>query len=306
MAAPILVFAFNRPMHLQRTLEALAENSPARESDVIVFSDGPRKDEDIPQIQAVRDVVRKAEGFASIRMVERVKNWGLAGNILSGVGEALEKYSRIIVLEDDLITSPFFLRFMNDALDLYENEPNVGNIHGWCFPSSEPLPETFFLPGGGCLGWATWRDSWNCLEWNPLVLHKELKQKKLLKRFNRMGNYDFSTLLPDMGNWATRRYASMMCLGQLTLTPGRSLVQHEGDDGSGTNCGVSDAGTVMTDRHIHVVPQHPPMVDPRVERLWNRYFGSVTGGHTLRKRIVSAMPDPVALFLRNMKKKLKG
>ena len=301
--SPVVVFAYNRPEHLRRTLSALAANELAAQSELIIYCDGPKPQSDLPAIEDVREIARTASGFATITVYEREANLGLAGNILAGVNETFEKYPRIIVLEDDLITSPFFLRFMNDALDCYADVPEVGNIHGWCFPSRKTLPDTFFLPGGGCWGWATWRNSWECLEWDPQGLHEELNRRKLLNRFNRGGNYDFSTLLLDMGNWAARRYASMMCLGQLTLTPGRSLIEHEGDDGSGTNCGIYDTSTIMTERPITVVKQ-PLQVDPHIEKLWDKYFGTVTGNCLLRNRIKSFLPGPVRQFLRAIKKRI--
>jgi hypothetical protein len=297
MPAPIAVFAYNRPQHLLRTLQALAVNDFAVESELTIFCDGPRTEAEKLRTDAVQETARATSGFNSLTVITQDENQGLAASIINGVTRMLEQHGTVIVLEDDLVTAPYFLRFMNEALDLYADVPEVGNIHGWCFPTRAVLPETFFLPGGGCWGWATWRASWECLEWNPQVLHSALKRKKLLKRFNRMGNYDYSSLLMDTRNWATRRYASMMLLGQLTLTPGCSLVNHEGDDGSGTNCGVYDTRTTMADHPIDLSVMPPRCVEPCLEQAWNDYFKTISGSFTLRQRLKSVLPDAmVRLF----------
>ena len=155
--APIAVFAFNRPDHLRRTLRALAANDLAAESRLTIFCDGPRNAKDKKRTDAVRAIAHAVEGFYSCNVIEQEKNCGLANSIIAGISDILQRDSRIIVLEDDLITSKYFLKYINDGLDVYKNNKDVASIHGWCFPHTIENPqETFFyaarIAGAGAHG----------------------------------------------------------------------------------------------------------------------------------------------------------
>ena len=142
--APVVLFVYNRLDHLRQTLEALLKNPEAPESIVYVFSDGPRGEHDAAQVNAVRSFIRSVAGFKEIHVIERPRNLGLADNIIDGVSTVLKQSDSVIVLEDDIETSPGFLRYMNDALDLYRNESRVMHVSGYMFPVKGRLPSTFF------------------------------------------------------------------------------------------------------------------------------------------------------------------
>ena len=242
--APIVLFAYNRPWHLARTVEALRQNELAGQSDLIVYSDGPRNPDDQAKVEEVRKYLRTIEGFKSIRIVEREKNYGLASSIITGVSETIDQYGRIIVLEDDLVTSPYFLRYLNEGLDYYEKEDRVISIVGYIYPVAD-LPETFFLRGTDCLGWGTWKRGWDLFEADGQKLLAELKKRKLTRQFDFNGAYPYTKMLGHqiqgkISSWAIRWHASGFVRGLLTLFPGRSLVMHIGGDGSGTNCQVTN------------------------------------------------------------------
>src|SRR5450631_620851 len=161
MYAPITLFVYNRPAHTLRTVEALRKNELASESDLIIFSDAPKKTEAAAAVREVREYIRTISGFHSVSIVERDKNWGLANSIIDGVTTVVNRYGRIIVLEDDLVTSPYFLHFMNKALDLYQDEPRVMQISGHIFPADVTAEtDAVFLPMTTSWGWATWQRAW--------------------------------------------------------------------------------------------------------------------------------------------------
>ncbi|HRU00618.1 MAG TPA: glycosyltransferase, partial [Victivallales bacterium] len=193
--APIALFVYNRPWHTRQTVTALQNNELAAESELVVFSDGPKVEKNKEKtknneekVKEVRDYIKSINGFKTVKIIERTQNLGLANSIISGVTEIVNQYGKIIVLEDDLVTSPHFLRFMNEALDLYEKEEDVISIHGYVYPIPD-LPETFFLKGADCWGWATWKRGWDLFEPDGKKLLRELKEKKLLKRFDFNGTY---------------------------------------------------------------------------------------------------------------------
>ncbi|WP_426993726.1 hypothetical protein [Methylomonas sp. CM2] len=145
MTAPIVLFAFARPEHTRITLEALSANSLASQSDLIVYSDAARSLEEEIKVTKVRSLAHNIRGFRSVSVIERETNLGLARNIIEGVTDVCNRYGRLIVLEDDMITSPYFLTFMNSALDKYYDNKTVWHINGWNYPiNPEGLSDTFF------------------------------------------------------------------------------------------------------------------------------------------------------------------
>ena len=165
--APIIVFAYNRPQHTRRTLDALSANPLAAESDLFIYIDGPKAEANAGTRQAIAEVQKIADAenrFAATTVIASEINQGLAKAVTSGVTNTINRYGKAIILEDDLISSPTFLRFMNDALDRYETAENVSCISGYVYPISDPLPSTYFIKGADCWGWATWKRAWDQLE----------------------------------------------------------------------------------------------------------------------------------------------
>lgn len=242
--APIALFVYNRQSHTQLTIEALLRNLLVQESDLFIFSDAPRNSESVEAVRSVREYIKTIKGFKSIEIDERPKNLGLANSIIDGVTRLCETYGRVIVLEDDMVTSPFFLTYMNEGLERYEDDDRVISIHGYVYPSSQPLPEAFFLRGADCWGWATWRRGWALFNSDGQFLLDELKRCKLTRLFDFDDTYQYTEMLVGQikgtnDSWAIRWYASAFLADKLTLYPGRSLVHNIGNDNSGTHCGSS-------------------------------------------------------------------
>ncbi len=241
--APIVLFTYNRLWHTKQTVEALQKNALANESELFIYSDGAKNDAVSLHVRNVREYLQTIEGFKKVTVIEREKNWGLANSIIDGVTNIVNKYGKIIVLEDDLVTSPCFLTYMNEALTLYENEPNVISIHGYIYPVTE-LPDTFFLKGADCWGWATWRRGWDRFEANGQKLLDEVYKRKLQKEADFDGAYAYTQMLKDQiqgknNSWAIRWYFSALLQDALTLYPGKSYVQNIGLDGQGTHCSAT-------------------------------------------------------------------
>ncbi len=238
--APITLFVYNRPWHTEQTIEALAKNKFASQSDLFIFSDGPKDKEDENKIMGVRKFIKTITGFKNVTIIERETNLGLAKSIIGGVSEIVDKFGKIIVLEDDLVTSPYFLEYMNNGLNLYEKNNQVISIHGYIYPVKKSLPETFFLRGADCWGWATWKRGWDLFEPDGQKLLDELEKRKLLKRFDPKGIFRYTAMLKRQiaglnNSWAIRWHASAFLANKLTLYPGKSLVNNIGQDDSGTH-----------------------------------------------------------------------
>lgn len=244
--APIAVFAFNRPEHLSRCLEALRSNPEAESSALYIFCDGPQYADQVTAIQRVRDIARSSEGFQSVVVVEREVNQGLSRNIIDGVGEVLRLHETVVVVEDDLLVADSFLAFMNAGLEVYAEQPRVASIHGFVYEVGQPLPQSFFLKGADCWGWATWRRAWEHFEPDGLLLLERLDATGSAEDFDFAGAFPYRQMLIDqirgsIDSWAVRWYASAYLADMLTLYPGTSLVRNLGLDGSGTHQGSRPA-----------------------------------------------------------------
>lgn len=270
--APILLFVYNRPEHVKRTLAALEQNILAKESELFIYSDAARSPQDEASVAEVRKIIRTAlPFFKQVNILERETNWGLARSIIDGVTTQINRYERVIVLEDDLIVAPYFLKFMNDALDTYQHEEKVGHIQACDFTQNASLPDTFLIKWTGSWGWATWKRAWKYFNPDGKALLEELQRRKLTYTFDFNGKYGYTRMLRRQtegknNSWAIRWNASLFLNDILSLNVGKSLVQNEGFDGSGTNCG---GGNLYASR-LWMNPIQVHRISPATENLQAR------------------------------------
>jgi hypothetical protein len=283
--APVALFVYNRPSHTRQTIDALKKNKESAGTDLHIFCDGPKSSlppNQLSQVKAVRDYVRTIAGFNSITLHEHKANKGLANSIIYGVTTILKKYTRVIVLEDDLVTSSGFLNYMNVALDIYEENPSVISVHAYNYPvPTLGLPETFFIRGADCWGWATWRRGWNLFEADGSALKQELTRRKLLHQFNINGSYPFIEMLTDqiegrISSWAIRWHASAFLRNKLTLYPAKPLVLNIGFDSSGTHTHLLEDRfndrTWNAARSVRIDPKQRVEHNSKAYRRWQLFF----------------------------------
>ncbi|OGU74880.1 MAG: glycosyl transferase [Ignavibacteria bacterium RBG_16_34_14] len=238
--APIILFVYNRPRYTKQTIDSLSKNSLAKESELFIYSDAPKSQKDKKSVSEVREYLKTINGYKNVVIKESQINKGLAKSITSGVTEIVERYGKAIVLEDDLFLSAFFLKYMNEALRLYESEKDVISIHGYVYPVKEKLPETFFLRGADCWGWATWNRGWSLYQDSAERLLKQIMRGNLEREFDFNESYNYIKMLKqqikgEIDSWAIKWYASAFVNEKLTLYPGRSLVKNIGTEGLGTH-----------------------------------------------------------------------
>lgn len=241
---PIAMFTYNRLWHTQKTIDALKKNLGSEQSDLLIFSDAPKRKSEQNAVDAVRKYLRQISGFKSIRIIERKENRGLAGSIISGVTQVVNEYGRVVVLEDDMITSPHFLNYMNDGLKLYQHHPEVACIHGYRYPIGN-VDKPFFVRGADCWGWGTWKRAWDNFQKDGSVLLQELKDRKLIYDFNHQGSFPYDKMLKDQilgknDSWAIRWKASAFLKNQYTLYYNESLLRNIGNDDTGTHSSTTD------------------------------------------------------------------
>lgn len=250
--APIVLFAYNRPWHTQQTVEALQKNKLASESELFIYSDEAKNDDARVSVDEVRKYIDNITGFKKITVIKRDKNWGLADSIIDGVTKIVNEYGRIIVLEDDLVTSPYFLQFMNESLEFYEDEEKIWHVSGWNYPiETDGLNNVFLCRVMNCWGWATWADRWRHYEKDVDKTMEEFS-KDDIKRFNLDGVEDFfgqvtANYEKKINTWAIFWYATIFKHEGLCLNPAQTFVENIGLDASGENCGIS---TMYTNKNI--------------------------------------------------------
>jgi len=278
--SPVVLFAYNRLWHTRQTIEALQKNELAAESNLFIYSDAPLNQKFAKSVNDVRKYIKSVSGFKSVTIIERDKNWGLAANIINGVTEIVNTYGTVIVLEDDMITSPYFLLYMNDALNYYKNEEKVISIHGYFYPVNADLPQTFFLKGADCWGWGTWKRGWDLFNPDSKALLNEIRNRKSEKEFDINGTYAYTKMLSDNAlgkndSWAIRWYASAFLENRLTLYPGKSMVENIGTDSTGTHCDSTEKFHVNLCENRICLSEIPVEENPHAKKALEDYFRSI-------------------------------
>lgn len=278
---PVALFVYKRLEHTRQIVESLAANTLSGQADLFVFSDAGRSIAEQEEVSLVRQYIHQTDWqkrFAQVTIIEAERNRGLARSIIDGVTQIIEKYGKIIVLEDDLVVSEIFLEYMDSALAFYKSSDNVWSISGYSFPmkSLVDYPHDVYYGYRGCSwGWGTWKDRWEKVDWNVTVYHDFILDRKWIHKFNRGGN-DLAPMLQKqmegkLDSWAVRWCFAQSNLDMFTIYPKNSLVENKGHDGSGTHCGNSRLfDTVLAERGVKYRFEELP-IDKRITReFWRK------------------------------------
>ncbi|QRR01927.1 glycosyltransferase [Dyadobacter sandarakinus] len=240
--APVVLFCYNRPHHLQQTILSLRANYLAAETDLIIFSDGTRSQADEADVQKVRNFLATITGFKSIRVHAASQNLGLSGSVIQGVTDTLACHNAVIVLEDDMLTTPDFLEYMNQALSIYARRSNIFSVTAYAPPVAIPAGyphDVYLAPRASSWGWATWADRWAKADWSVQAFEKLKTDRAFRTRFVEGGDDLWPMLAKQqkgiIDSWAIRWTYSQFINHALGLYPVRSKIRNIGTDGSGTN-----------------------------------------------------------------------
>ena len=298
--APIALFVYNRPEHTRRTISYLQKNLLAEESRLFIFSDGPATDADKAKVDEVRQLAKEVTGFKSVKVIARKENLGLANSIISGVTKLVNEYDKVIVFEDDLLSSPYTLQYFNEALKRYADEDKVMHIGAYMYDLKEKdLPETFFYRAATSWGWATWARAWKYFEPDIDKLTEQFSKPGIL-RFSIEGTMNFWKQMREFkagknNSWAIRWYASIFLKDGLTLNPTQSLINNIGHDGSGTHSNaettyqVQIARTPIT-KFPEVIKENPEVYQVIKHFLKNRKGNLLQRGLRFIQKLQSRYP----------------
>ena len=240
--APIVLFTYKRLDTLNRTVSALQQNFHANESELFIFSDAAKTLMDEAEVNNVRTYINTISGFKNVYIFEATKNKGLARSVIDGVSMVIKEYGRVIVVEDDILTSQNFLSYMNQALEFYLDNPKVFSISAYSIPIS-PLNDyvygAYFLPRLCPWGWATWKNQWEKVDWEVNSFDQFKCDKSQIKAFKEGGSDMYKWLRYQMSgkidSWSIRCCYHRFRINAFTLYPIISKVQNIGFDKRATH-----------------------------------------------------------------------
>ncbi|MES4139491.1 glycosyltransferase, partial [Escherichia coli] len=242
MLFPVVLFVYNRADHTRQTIDALKNNILAPLTDLYIYSDFPKTNSDIQAVKEVRCLLHNINGFKSVTIIERDRNYGLGKSVIQGVTEILKRHDAVIVLEDDLVTHKDFLTYMNKMLELFHDDPEVFSISGYSLPNMRSIgtEDYYFVPRISSWGWGCWKDRWEDLDWDIKKYKQLISDKRACQLFNCAGNDMLDMLIHQVEgeaeSWAIRFDYNRFIKGNLlTIYPRVSFIKNIGMDGSGVH-----------------------------------------------------------------------
>lgn len=287
--APVVLFVYKRPNHTRQTVEYLQRNSLSRHSDLFIFSEFPKKDAFAKEVEQVREYIKTIDGFKSVTIIERPQFMGLSKSVISGISSVFEKYNRVIVLEDDILTAPFFLEYMNEGLDKYETDKRIFSVTGFIYPPNlmkiykEYNKEVCLLPRASSWGWGTWKSRWEKVDWEVKDFNAFYSNRELQKQYDQTGGDKSRMLINQMSkkidSWAIRWDYTHYKNNAFGVFPVKSIINNIGLDESGTH-------TQKLQSHSNLIstvkPTFPATIEPD-EKIINAYRKATNKGGKLFK-----------------------
>lgn len=248
--APVIVFVYKRLEQTKKTFESLIDNELAKESEVYIYADGAKNEKEKSSVEAVREYIKSLQvtnAFKKVVIVEQDHNCGLANSVIAGVNSIIFDKKKVIVIEDDIQTSPYFLTYMNECLQFYENDTRIWSISGYTpeLPKLKNYEKNVYLNyRASTWGWGTWMDRWETVDWKVQDYNKfkyNIKRRMMLCR----GGNDMPSMLKaqmkgKIDSWGIRWCYSQSKRNMLSIAPTVSLVRNNGLDGTGTHSNISD------------------------------------------------------------------
>lgn len=287
MNAPIVLFCYNRPQHTLNVLTSLSEAVLSKQSALYIYCDGLKpgaSEEQERRVNAVREIARSRQWCNEVHIICRDRNYGLSESVIDGVTDIINRYGKVIVLEDDLVVSQNFLRYMNSALDIYEDVDDVFQISGYTFPIAELSErcEAYFLGHISSWGWATWKKAWDCFDKNAKGYESLRTNIELRNKFDFDGTRNFSAMMLDqmekrvIDSWAIRWKWSVFIREGVTLYPAKTFVLHEGtgDDATHVKRMIMDSSVLDEEFMVTSFPAET-RPDTEIVAIITEYFRTV-------------------------------
>lgn len=278
--APVLIVTYDRLEHLKKTITSLRSNIYAEQTDLFIASDYQKTDAEANKVTAVRNYLKSIDGFKSVTVFAREKNFGVVDNSNMALQFIFDKFDRFIIMNDDLVTAPGFLKFINEAFERYGENEKLFSITGYCPPIHIPSTyryDAFFLGRMSAWGCSMTKDRYDSVrEITREEFDEFAANKKLSRAFVEAGGEDLLVMLKDVAYgsleaWDVRCMYTQFMKNQYTVYPTQSLILNIGFDGTGMHCGKTDRfNVVLSDKSTFSFPDDV-VVNERIVKA-NRKF----------------------------------
>ena len=256
----IIFFVYNRATHLKETIKSLKKNKLYKNYNIVIFGDGPKNRSDVLKIQKVKLEVKNIKGFKSKRMFFSLKNKGLAKSIIDGINKVfkMKNVNSVIVLEDDLNFSKYFLDYMSKALHSYNDLKNIGSVSAYSFFKKDPKykNDLYLSPRHSSWGWGTWKNQWKKFIWEKNWVKDKYNNKKIREKIN-IGGKDLSIMLKQqidhkIDSWSIIFDLNCSVNNLYCICPKKSLVENTGLDNSGIHCKYDNTLNLNFDKNYQI------------------------------------------------------
>ncbi|MCJ8211029.1 glycosyltransferase [Mucilaginibacter sp. RS28] len=240
----LAVFCYKRASKLKRCIDALLTNPECADMDIIFFSDGYKNEKDRAGVLETRDYINSITGFRNVIKHFRDRNFSTGPNFRTGLTYLAENYEQFIVVEDDLIVAPNYVKYLLDALKFYKNDQSVFCCTGFVYPVT---PEAFNYQYDSIVyqrfcsyGWGGWADRFKNVVWDEQELQQMMDTRPGFKaRLNAEG-YDLGRMLKkqingDISTWDIQLQVHVAENHLKVIYPILSKVNNIGFDEESTN-----------------------------------------------------------------------
>lgn len=286
--APIVMFVYNRADHFEKTVIALSECAEAKQSELYIFSDAAKNSaakDSVAHVRALAHRIENSNLFQKVTIAESETNKGLANSVISGVTKVIAQYGRVIVVEDDCVPSPYFLKYMNDCLSSFENDQRIGSVAGYAPPIRFPedYHKDIFTAYRSCSwGWATWKDRWENVDWELTSINELYHNSHLLNKLNSNGTDRFLRLYrqtkANKNSWSVKFGYHLVRYDMMTVYPRYSYINNIGCDDTGIHSKAGDDERVRVDLSKAIVnPRIKDVeIDERIQKEMKKFYSAGT------------------------------
>jgi glycosyltransferase involved in cell wall biosynthesis len=191
------VFCYNRAAKLKQCIDALLKNPECPQMDIIFFSDGYKGEKDKAGVLETRDYINAMTGFKSVTRHFREKNLSTGPNFETGLKYLSQNYDEFIIVEDDLIVSPNYIKYLLDGLTYYRADHSIFCITAYVYPVNVNayLYDTIVYKRFCSYGWAGWGDRFKAVVWDKSGLQNLLDNAPGFKKRLNAEGYDLVRML---------------------------------------------------------------------------------------------------------------
>lgn len=292
--APVLIVTYDRLEHLTKTITSLQRNIYAAQTDLFIASDYQRTDSEANKVAGVRRYLKRIDGFKSVTVFAREKNFGVVDNSNCALQVMFGMFDRFIIMNDDLMTAPGFLKFMNEGFERYRENKRVFSITGYCPPIQIPSTyqyDAFFLGRMSAWGCGMTKDRYDSVhEITREEFDEFAANKKLSRAFVEAGGEDLVVMLKDVAYgsleaWDVRCMYTQFMKDQYTVYPTQSLILNIGFDGTGMHCGKTDRFNVVLGGKTTFRFPDDIVVDQRIVKANRKFRAGASYARNLMMRI---------------------